>query len=55
MYGVIFDVISVPNPINVAYTSVELPPHMDLWYTTPLKPSVPHTLLSNPLTRSLSL
>jgi hypothetical protein len=32
MYGTVFDVKSVPNPINVAYTSFELPPHMDLWY-----------------------
>jgi len=34
MYGPVWDVKSVPNPINVAYTSVELPPHQDLWFVS---------------------
>ncbi|KAL8588863.1 hypothetical protein ACOMHN_051457 [Nucella lapillus] len=32
IYGELFDVISHPKPINVAYTTVELDFHMDLMY-----------------------
>lgn len=32
IYGNTFDVVSVPNPINVAYSSEALAPHMDLAY-----------------------
>lgn len=32
IYGDIFDVISTPNPINIAYSSEELGFHMDLMY-----------------------
>lgn len=32
MYGRVFDVRDMPNPINAAYTSVQLPCHMDLIY-----------------------
>ena len=31
MYGDIFDVVSVPNAMNIAYTSVKLDIHQDLW------------------------
>eukprot|EP01117_Protostelium_nocturnum_P008694 TRINITY_DN3116_c0_g2_i2.p1 TRINITY_DN3116_c0_g2~~TRINITY_DN3116_c0_g2_i2.p1 ORF type:complete len:478 (+),score=85.18 TRINITY_DN3116_c0_g2_i2:373-1806(+) len=32
MYGKIFDVVSVPNPINIAYSSEKLELHQDLLY-----------------------
>ncbi|XP_055327642.1 gamma-butyrobetaine dioxygenase-like isoform X2 [Paramacrobiotus metropolitanus] len=32
IYGEIFDVLSTPNPINVAYSNAELKPHIDLVY-----------------------
>lgn len=32
IYGVFFDVISLPSPINIAYSDVELGLHMDLMY-----------------------
>lgn len=32
VYGRIFDVVSMPNATNIAYTSLELKPHMDLMY-----------------------
>lgn len=30
MYGTIFDVVSIPDAMNIAYTSTALDPHMDL-------------------------
>jgi gamma-butyrobetaine dioxygenase len=32
MYGKVFDVVNVPNPINVAYTALRLALHTDLMY-----------------------
>lgn len=32
IYGVLFDVLSTPDPINIAYSNVELGFHMDLMY-----------------------
>ncbi|OQV25307.1 putative gamma-butyrobetaine dioxygenase [Hypsibius exemplaris] len=32
IYGEVFDVISTPDPINVAYSDAELKPHIDLAY-----------------------
>eukprot|EP01128_Nolandella_sp_AFSM9_P010280 TRINITY_DN7072_c0_g1_i1.p1 TRINITY_DN7072_c0_g1~~TRINITY_DN7072_c0_g1_i1.p1 ORF type:complete len:386 (+),score=56.03 TRINITY_DN7072_c0_g1_i1:255-1412(+) len=32
MYGRIFDVITVPDPINLAYTNLPIDPHVDLCY-----------------------
>ncbi|CAH3028466.1 unnamed protein product, partial [Porites evermanni] len=32
IYGMTFNVLSVPNPINIAYSDVELALHMDLMY-----------------------
>ena len=32
IYGKVFDVLSVENPINAAYSSIELPLHIDLAY-----------------------
>ncbi|PRP82224.1 hypothetical protein PROFUN_06236 [Planoprotostelium fungivorum] len=32
MYGTIFDVVSIPDAMNIAYTSTALDPHMDLLY-----------------------
>ena len=32
IYGDIFDVLSSPNPINIAYSTEELGWHMDLMY-----------------------
>ncbi len=34
MYGTVFDVKSVPQPINIAYTSLKLDLHQDLLYIT---------------------
>ena len=32
MYGKVFDVINVPDPINIAYSALPLAPHCDLNY-----------------------
>jgi hypothetical protein len=32
VYGLTFDVVSLPNPNNIAYSSAGLRPHMDLVY-----------------------